>query len=207
VAPPVFKTGLAGIAFAGGFDSLPPPHTTVLFSLPNESSAGQQVNHRATRRRVVRGSNNDPFGHGRDSFSHTVSLTPERHARQSEYRKRPAILLSHRRCSSRALRIKKPTSGCIPANQIEAYKHSMAVRLHAHAVERLPERGATAAEVNATVEGGERFPAKLGRTGFRRNFAFGGLWRGRRYATKQVEVFAVEEGADWLVITVVVKYF
>jgi hypothetical protein len=27
VAPPVFKTGLAGIAFAGGFDSLPPPLT------------------------------------------------------------------------------------------------------------------------------------------------------------------------------------
>jgi ABC-type nickel/cobalt efflux system permease component RcnA len=25
VAPPVFKTGLAGIALAGGFDSLPPP--------------------------------------------------------------------------------------------------------------------------------------------------------------------------------------
>ena len=25
MAPPVFKTGLAGIAFAGGFDSLPPP--------------------------------------------------------------------------------------------------------------------------------------------------------------------------------------
>jgi hypothetical protein len=25
VVPPVFKTGLAGIAFAGGFDSLPPP--------------------------------------------------------------------------------------------------------------------------------------------------------------------------------------
>jgi hypothetical protein len=25
VAPPVFKTGLAAIAVAGGFDSLPPP--------------------------------------------------------------------------------------------------------------------------------------------------------------------------------------
>jgi hypothetical protein len=25
VAPPVFKTGLAGLWFAGGFDSLPPP--------------------------------------------------------------------------------------------------------------------------------------------------------------------------------------
>ncbi len=83
----------------------------------------------------------------------------------------------------------------------------MAVRLHPHALERLPERGATQAEVVATVNGGERFPARFGRTGFRRNFPFGGLWRGRRYATKQVEAFAVEEGADWLVITVVVKYF
>jgi len=33
VAPPVFKTGLAGIAFAGGFDSLPPPPIKPLISL------------------------------------------------------------------------------------------------------------------------------------------------------------------------------
>src|SRR5216684_5624672 len=32
VAPPVFKTGLAGIAFAGGFDSLPPPSAAPLRS-------------------------------------------------------------------------------------------------------------------------------------------------------------------------------
>ena len=83
----------------------------------------------------------------------------------------------------------------------------MAVRLHAHALARLPERGTTEAEVVATVEGGERFPARFGRTGFRRNFPFGGLWRGRSYATKQINAFAVEKGADWLVITVVVKYF
>jgi hypothetical protein len=62
-------------------------------------------------------------------------------------------------------------------------------------------------EVEATVTGGERFPARFGRTGFRRNFAFGGDWRGRRYRTKQIEAFAVAEGSDWLVITVVVKYF
>ncbi len=36
---------------------------------------------------------------------------------------------------------------------------------------------------------------------------FAGDWRGRRYRTKQIEAFAVEEGSDWLVITVVVKYF
>ncbi|MFB3921695.1 MAG: hypothetical protein ACE145_08235 [Terriglobia bacterium] len=83
----------------------------------------------------------------------------------------------------------------------------MKVRLHPHAGERLAERGATEAEVAATVESGERFPAKFGRTGFRRNFAFAGEWLGRRYATKQVEAYAVEEAGEWLVITVMVKFF
>jgi hypothetical protein len=69
------------------------------------------------------------------------------------------------------------------------------------------ERGATESEVVATVEGGEQFSAKFGRTGFRRNFAFEGEWRGRRYTSKQVEAYAVLEGGDWLVITVIVKYF
>jgi hypothetical protein len=82
----------------------------------------------------------------------------------------------------------------------------MNVRLHPHARERLAERGATEKEVIATVFEGETFPAKFGRTGFRRNFIFAGEWLGRRYATKQVEAYAVEEDG-WLVITVVVKYF
>lgn len=71
----------------------------------------------------------------------------------------------------------------------------------------MAERGATEAEVTAAVREGERFPAKFGRTGFRRNFPFDNEWRGRRYATKQVEAYAVKERADWLVITVMVKYF
>jgi hypothetical protein len=82
----------------------------------------------------------------------------------------------------------------------------MAVHLHPHAQGRLIERGATEAEVIATVETGEQFPAKVGRTGFRRNFAFNGEWRGRRYATKQIEAYAVQENG-WLVITIIVRYF
>lgn len=71
----------------------------------------------------------------------------------------------------------------------------------------MAERGATEEEVIATVRDGERFPAKFGRTGFRRNFSFDGEWHGRFYATKQVEAFAAKEAGDWLVITVVVRYF
>ena len=58
----------------------------------------------------------------------------------------------------------------------------------------------------AAVSEGERFPAKFGRTGFRRNFPFDSEWQGRSYKTKQVEAYAVEED-EWLVITVMVKCF
>jgi hypothetical protein len=34
-----------------------------------------------------------------------------------------------------------------------------------------------------------------------------GEWLGRKYFTKQVEAYAVEEGEGWLVITLLVKYF
>ena len=81
------------------------------------------------------------------------------------------------------------------------------VDIHPHARERLAERGATEQEVVATVLGGETFPAKFERTGFRRNFGFGGVWRGKTYATKQLEVFAVEEAGRWIVVTVIVKFF
>ena len=82
----------------------------------------------------------------------------------------------------------------------------MKIRIHPHAKERMAERGATEAEVVATIETGERFLAKFGRTGFRRNFLFDSDRHGRRYGTKQVEAYAAEEDG-WLVITVLVKYF
>jgi hypothetical protein len=83
----------------------------------------------------------------------------------------------------------------------------MAIRLHPHARERLAERGATEAEVLATVSQGASFAAKFGRTGFRRNFPFGARWHGRYYANKQVLAYAVQERQAWLVITVVTKFF
>lgn len=83
----------------------------------------------------------------------------------------------------------------------------MHIQFHPHAKIRMAERGATEAEVIAAIEHGERLSAKYGRAGFRRNFPYEGLWQKRRYATKQVEAFAVEEGGGWLVITVVVRYF
>ena len=69
------------------------------------------------------------------------------------------------------------------------------------------QSGASEEEVAATVDEGERFAAKFGRQGFRRNFAFNALWRDRLYHIKQVEVFATREDDDWLVISIVVKYF
>ena len=84
---------------------------------------------------------------------------------------------------------------------------ALPIDLHPHASERAVERGASEEEIAATVRGGERFPAKLGRTGFRRNFPFGSVWRGRRYGTKQVEAIAIEEAGRWLVLTVWTKYF
>jgi hypothetical protein len=84
---------------------------------------------------------------------------------------------------------------------------NMVINFHPHALERLAERGATEDEVRTTVEQGEQFPAKFGRTGFRRNFLFNDHWRGRYFQTKQVEAFAVSQGVDWLVITVITRYF
>ena len=81
------------------------------------------------------------------------------------------------------------------------------VHLHPHALERLQERGATKEEVRATVEQGEQFPGKFGRTGFRRNFRFDSAWRRNHYHTKQVEAYAVQESGHWLVITVIARYF
>jgi hypothetical protein len=71
----------------------------------------------------------------------------------------------------------------------------------------LQERGATEEEVIATIGRGERFSAKHGRTGFCCNFPFDREWNNRRYSTKQVEAYAVEEEDGWLGITVIVKFF
>jgi hypothetical protein len=81
------------------------------------------------------------------------------------------------------------------------------MKVHSHALARMHERGASEDEVRAVLIDGERFPAKFGRSGFRRNFVFDGSWQGRHYHMKQVEAYAIQEEGDWLVISVIVKYF
>jgi hypothetical protein len=83
----------------------------------------------------------------------------------------------------------------------------MVVHIHPHAKERMEERGASEDEITATIEKGERCPAKFGRIGFRRNFSFNQKRRGKFYATKQIEAYAVQEPGGWLVITVLTRFF
>ena len=83
----------------------------------------------------------------------------------------------------------------------------MNIIFHPHALERIKERGTTKKEVKATIKNGEQFSAKYNRTGFRRNFPFQGEWRGKHYNIKQVEAYTIQDGSDWLVITVIIRYF
>lgn len=92
----------------------------------------------------------------------------------------------------------------------EAFAHiieSMAIIIHPHSAERMKERGTNEEEVKKTIETGERFQAKFGRTGFRRNFSFNDIWNNKKYNTKQVEVIAVNEDDNWVAVTVLVRYF
>jgi hypothetical protein len=84
----------------------------------------------------------------------------------------------------------------------------MVVTLHPHAQARLIERGATTDEVIATVENGRSSPADYDRVRFRYRFPFNAEWRGTVYGTKQIDAIAVSSNEiDWLVITVIVKFF
>lgn len=81
------------------------------------------------------------------------------------------------------------------------------VAIHPHAKTRALERGTSEKEIINVVETGEVFPAKYGRTGFRKSIIFNDIWQGKSYYVKQIECFAVRENEDWLVISLLVKYF
>ena len=81
------------------------------------------------------------------------------------------------------------------------------VIIHPHSKIRALERGATENEINDVVETGEVFPAKYGRTGFRKTTIYNDLWQGKLYYARQIECFAVQQDSNWLVISLLVKYF
>ncbi len=76
-----------------------------------------------------------------------------------------------------------------------------------HALSRMELRGATRHEVRQTVREGASSPAREGRTKFRHTFDFQGEWRGARYEHKELSVFAVREGGNWIIVTVITRYF
>ncbi|MGI8424192.1 MAG: DUF4258 domain-containing protein [Chloroflexota bacterium] len=77
-----------------------------------------------------------------------------------------------------------------------------------HAVPRMAERGATRADVEYAVRHGTRSPAMYGRTCFTHTFAYNRKRLGKLYSHKSVLAYAVAKPPDeWLVVTVVVKYF
>ena len=76
-----------------------------------------------------------------------------------------------------------------------------------HALEQMPDRGATREEVELTIRAGERTLAKGGRSTFRKNFSFQRVWKGRYYEIKQVMPVVVEESDRIVVVTVYTFYF
>lgn len=83
----------------------------------------------------------------------------------------------------------------------------MKVNILPHCLERIQERGTTVKEVEETILTGEKFPAKYGRTGFRKNFIYEKERNEKFYRNKQVEAFATLENNEWMVITVITHYF
>lgn len=83
----------------------------------------------------------------------------------------------------------------------------MGIMIHQHAKDRMVERGASEEEVVLTIKTGEEFQAKFNRIGYRHNFSFNNLWKGKKYNIKQLEVYAVRENSDLIVITVLTKFF
>lgn len=79
--------------------------------------------------------------------------------------------------------------------------------LSPHAREQIILRGAVETEVRAAILEGERLPARLGRTAFRKNFPFLSEWKGRYYEVKQVMPVVVEGQDAMVVVTVYVFYF
>lgn len=71
----------------------------------------------------------------------------------------------------------------------------------------MSERGASEAEITRTLESGIRRPVKFGRLAFTLTLNSTGIWMGKKYTAKQLEVICVEENEALLVLAVVVKGF
>lgn len=81
------------------------------------------------------------------------------------------------------------------------------IEISEHAREQMIERGAKEEEVLTVIRQGEAEPSRLRRVMYRKNFQFNGVWRGKRYAVKQVVPIVIEESEKLVVVTVYTFYF
>lgn len=81
------------------------------------------------------------------------------------------------------------------------------IRFTRHALERLPERGATEDEVIRAVREGLRELVREGRYRCRLNLQYRALWQGRHYEIKQVAPVIVDQDDAIVVVTVYTFYY
>jgi len=81
------------------------------------------------------------------------------------------------------------------------------IEISPHALEQMVERGVSEDEVRIAIRHGEEEPALKGRYMYRKNFPFGRVWRGKKYAIMQVAPVIAKESEKLTVVTVYTFYF
>jgi hypothetical protein len=81
------------------------------------------------------------------------------------------------------------------------------IRLSQHALNYIPQRGFTIAEVEETIRNGDWQPAASNRIECHQDFSYNGIWNGKAYKTKQVRPIFVDEPTEIVVITVYTYFF
>jgi hypothetical protein len=81
------------------------------------------------------------------------------------------------------------------------------IRLSEHAARYALTRGFEAAEVRRAIREAPWQRAEGNRMECRLDFPYNNTWNGRRYATKRVRPFFVEEPDEIVVVTVITYYF
>jgi hypothetical protein len=82
----------------------------------------------------------------------------------------------------------------------------MEIRIDPHTLERAEERGANEQEIKEVISTGVPIPAKYGRMGKAKTYAFMRKRHGRYYEQKRVEVFYTLERDVIVTVTVYVFY-
>jgi hypothetical protein len=76
-----------------------------------------------------------------------------------------------------------------------------------HALERMEERGASRHEVRTAIREGKSSDARHGRMEFTYTFPYEDEWNGTYYEKKELMVYAANDGGDWIVVTVISRYY